>query len=122
MEAKTHEILTLLQAALSEDPRSVALETAEEALENSEEVRALSNKAKLAYEEFGYAQDHFGLESPITKERQHDLYLAKKALDEHPLSRDYAKKYALVRSLYAEIDALLIGPYRDKRVCLERKK
>ena len=122
MEASTREILLSLASALSSDSRNLALSKAEKALEESEEVRELSRKTKEAYEAYGYSADHFGLESEETKKKQHELYLAKKALDEHPLSQEYNARFALVRRLYAEVDAILIGPYREKRVCLERKQ
>lgn len=121
METITVKYLSALKEALASDPRSIALKEIEKQLEESEEVRLLSNKAKEAMEELGYAQEHFGVDSPFSKEKQKELYLAKKALDEHPLSREYTKRYAIIRSLYGEIDALLIGPYRDKRVCLGKK-
>ena len=122
MESSTLKTLTLLKEALAADPRSLALKQVEKDLEGSEEIRLLSNKAKEAMEELAYAQGHYGPNSPLSKDKQRELYLAKKALDEHPLSREYSKRYAIIRSLYGEIDALLIGPYREKRVCLERKK
>lgn len=122
MENDTRVALQNLKSALDLDSRTLSLAEVEKRLEDSDEVKSLSEKAKVALEDFAYAQSHFGNESELTKEKQRALYLAKKALDEHPLSMEYGRHYAAVRSLYSEIDALLIGPYRDKRVCLERKK
>ena len=59
----------------------------------------------------------FILDKMIPKKHLHELYLAKKELDEYPLSQQYQKAYYAVRRLYAELDEILFGPYQYHLSC-----
>ena len=117
MEEALRETLLILAAAIKEDPRLLALDEIDSRLSKSEEVAELSEKAKEKVVDYAYNRDHFGEASELTKASQHEAYLAKKALDEHPLSKEYQAKYRPVRELYAEIDYIILSPYRDKPRC-----
>lgn len=106
---------------LESDPRTLSVEEMEKELNGSEEVASLSTKAKAALEEFALAKDRYGPEDDIVKARLHDLYLAKKALDEHPLSIEYNCRYVALRRLYAEIDEILLGQYRVSGCCNRKR-
>ncbi|MCR5078625.1 MAG: hypothetical protein K6B65_01715 [Bacilli bacterium] len=120
MEERTRELLYVLSSLLESDARCLALKEAEVRLNESDEVRSLSSITKAKMESYAYNKDHFGENSELTKSSLHELYLAKKALDEHPLSKDYQRKYAIVRRLYDELDLILISPFREPLQC-ERK-
>ena len=117
MENETLQALLKLKSALDEDPRVLALAASEKALGDSEEARALKAKVDEASEAYSFNLNHFGEESEATKSSLHELFLAKKALDENPVARQYNSDYAAVRKLYGEIDSRLIGPYRASKRC-----
>ena len=117
MDNKLRETLNTLSDALKEDPRLKELAEKDQALNASEEVHLLSEKAKDALSEFAYNKDHFGEGHELTLKAQRNAYLAKKALDEHPLSKEYNASYKKVRELYDAMDRLLLAPYREKVSC-----
>ena len=122
MNESTREILYTLSSLILEDPRLISLKEAEERLNESEEVATLSNLTKRKMETYAYNRDHFGENSELTKDSLHELYLAKKKLDEHPLSLDYQRKYSVVRKLYDELDSMLISPFREPLRCEGKKQ
>ena len=121
MENETIQALLNLRSAVDSDPRVLQLSKSEEALNASEEVRSLKAKVDEASERYSFEVSHFGEESESAKSSLHELFLAKKALDEHPLSRQYNADYSIVRKLYGQIDSELIGPYRSQRRCEAKK-
>ena len=54
------------------------------------------------------------------KKYQHDLFLKKEALDNHPLVKSYLKAYSEVRDLYFQINEILFNDLslhqKEKRV------
>ena len=122
MEEGTRIALEELREALADDLRLKKLEEAERKLNASEEVASLSQKAKEALSAYAYNRDHFGSVNELTRSAQHEAYLAKKALDEHPLSKEYNAAFKEVRILYDELDGILLSPYREKLNCRRGKE
>ena len=95
----------------------------ERALARAEQLKQKMKRATAAEEAKkkaeGYANSlYFGQDDPEkTPPAQHELYLAKKELDEYPLSQQYQKAYYAVRRLYAELDEILFGPYQYHLSC-----
>ncbi len=117
MEVLTVNLLNELREALASDQRVLALSEAESALSSNEEAKAkklLADKAEETYEE---AMKLHGQDSAEAKAALHDLYLAKKALDELPVSVQYNKCFQEVRRLYDEIDSRVLGPFRSLPRC-----
>ncbi|MCR5491654.1 MAG: YlbF family regulator [Bacilli bacterium] len=117
MEEKTLNALMNLREALRLDPRIAELSMREEELNASDEVKELRKKVDEANENYSFAVNHYGESNNMSKEALHSLYLAKKSLGEHPLSRRYNEAYSTVRKLYDEIDMRLLGAYRARRNC-----
>ena len=117
MEVLTVNLLNELREALNADPRVLALSEAEASLSSDEEANAKKTLADKAEEEYENAIKLHGQDSPEAKAALHDLYLAKKALDELPVSRQYNKCYQEVRRLYDEIDGRVLGPFRSLPRC-----
>ena len=117
MKESTYRALEILKDALDQDERILALDTLDREVNADPKLLELSLEAKKKAE--GYANSlYFGQDDPKkTPPAQHELYLAKKQLDEYPLSREYQKAYYAVRRLYAELDEILFGPYRYALSC-----
>ena len=115
MNETTRASLFLLREVLENDPRSRLLDEKEVLLSASSEVARLSGIAKEKAEAYARASDS---EDEATKaEATKAFHEAKKALDEHPLCRDYQAAYSEVRRLLSEIESILFAPYRDRIRC-----
>ena len=117
MEQRTILALDALIKALEEDTRMVALAEAEEALSRDEGFLALSAEKDAKAESFEKMSALYGENSEKGKEALHELYLAKKAMDEHPLALAYELRYKEVRRLLYEVDEIIFGRFRDKPSC-----
>ena len=89
-----YELKELLEA----DQRIKDLNKKEEAMKNSEEVKALVEKKEQAVSLY--------IDSP---EGQKLLHQSKLELDNHPLVRNYLDAYIKVRDLYFEINDILFS-------------
>ena len=89
-----YELKELLEA----DQRIKDLNKKEEAMKNSEEVKALVEKKEQAVSLY--------IDSP---KGQKLLHQSKLELDNHPLVRDYLDAYIKVRDLYFEINDILFS-------------
>ena len=89
-----YELKELLEA----DQRIKVLNKKEEAMKNSEEVKALVEKKEQVVSLY--------IDSP---EGQKLLHQSKLELDNHPLVRDYLDAYIKVRDLYFEINDILFS-------------
>lgn len=116
MDNKTTSLLFKIKKVLANDSRIVALNEAEKAMNDSEEVMKLSYKKDLAADEYGSMLKIFGDEAVETVESRKRLALAKKELEEHPLVRDYLAKYKEVRKLYDFINDSLFS-YLNNDMC-----
>ncbi len=98
-----------LKELLSQDERVVLLNKLEKEMNDNEEVMALAYQKDLAISNLSDAINHFGENSEEAKKAQHELFLEKEALDNHPLVRDYLKAYQEVRELYFNLNDILFS-------------
>ena len=109
-----------LKDLLDNDERIIRLNKLENELNNNEEVMALSYQKDLAVSSYSDALNHFANYSEEMKKYQHDLFLKKEALDNHPLVKEYLKAYSEVRDLYFQVNEILFNDLslhkKEKRV------
>ena len=117
MNERTCRDLYALANAMENDPRYRELEELDRLLNSDPEVQGLSTKAKKAAEDFDEALRLYGEDSKEAKEAQHLLYIAKKELDEHPLSRRYYAAYSVIRHRDGAIESILLTPFRSQIAC-----
>ena len=98
-----------LKDLLDNDERIIRLNKLENELNNNEEVMALSYQKDLAVSSYSDALNHFANNSEEMKKYQHDLFLKKEALDNHPLVKEYLKAYSEVRDLYFQVNEILFN-------------
>lgn len=98
-----------LKDLLDNDERLIRLNKLENELNNNEEVMALSYQKDLAVSAYSDALNHFANDSEEIKKYQHELFLKKEALDNHPLVKEYLKAYSEVRDLYFQINEILFN-------------
>ena len=98
-----------LKDLLDCDPRILLLNNLEKKMNENEEVMALAYQKDLAINDYNDALNHFANDSEEVKKAQHQLHLKKKALDEHPLVKEYLKAYTEVRDLYYQINDILFA-------------
>ena len=98
-----------LKDLLSQDERVILLERIEKEMNANEEAMALAYQKDLAINNLSDAINHFGENSEEAKNAQHELFLKKEALDNHPLVRQYLKAYQEVRELYFNINDILFS-------------
>lgn len=117
MEKKTLSALNALLTAVAEDPRLLALSEDEQRLSEDEEFVRLSHEKDAKADSFEETRRHYGGESEEAKKALHELYLAKKSMDEHPLARTYESHYKQVRELFDEMDRIVFDCFRGKPNC-----
>ena len=109
-----------LKDLLDNDERIIRLNKLEKELNNNEEVMALSYQKDLAVSSYSDALNHFANDSKEIKQYQHELFLKKEALDNHPLVKEYLKAYSEVRDLYFQINEILFNDLslhqKEKRI------
>ena len=98
-----------LKDLLSQDERVILLDKLEKEMNANEEVMALAYQKDLAITNLSDAINHFGENSEEAKKAQHELFLKKEALDNHPLVREYLKAYQEVRELYFNLNDILFS-------------
>ena len=108
-----------LKDLLDNDERIIRLNKLENELNNNEEVMALSYQKDLAVSAYSDALNHFANDSKEIKQYQHELFLKKEALDNHPLVKSYLKAYSEVRDLYFQINEIL---FNDLSLHLKEKR
>ena len=108
-----------LKDLLDNDERIIRLNKLENELNNNEEVMALSYQKDLAVSAYSDALNHFANDSKEIKKYQHELFLKKEALDNHPLVKEYLKAYSEVRDLYFQINEIL---FNDLSLHLKEKR
>lgn len=108
-----------LKDLLDNDERLIRLNKLENELNNNEEVMALSYQKDLAVSAYSDALNHFANGSEEIKKYQHELFLKKEALDNHPLVKSYLKAYSEVRDLYFQINEIL---FNDLSLHLKEKR
>ena len=98
-----------LKELLSQDERVLLLDKLEKEMNANEEVMALAYQKDLAISNLSDAINHFGENSEEAKKAQHELFLKKETLDNHPLVREYLKAYQEVRELYFNLNDILFS-------------
>ena len=98
-----------LKDLLDNDERIIRLNKLENELNNNEEVMALSYQKDLAVSSYSDALNHYANNSEEIKKYQHELFLKKEALHNHPLVKEYLKAYSEVRDLYFQINEILFN-------------
>jgi hypothetical protein len=114
MEKELEESLLILANALKSDPRVVKLDQLEKRLMVDPAVLELSKHKDAAEQAYSLVLSYANEKSPEALAAQKQLYLAKKALDENPLVREYNAAYIVVRDLYMALDDILYAPFRKK--------
>lgn len=109
MVSNIHLLAGELKDLLDNDERIIRLNKLENELNNNEEVMALSYQKDLAVSAYSDALNHFANDSEEIKQYQHELFLKKEALDNHPLVKEYLKAYSEVRDLYFQINEILFN-------------
>ena len=98
-----------LKDLLDNDERIILLNELEKKMNENEEVMALAYQKDLAVNEYSDALNHFANDSEEVKKAQHNLFVKKEALDNHPLVRDYLNAYSKVRDLYYQVNEILFN-------------
>ena len=109
MERDIYLEAEILQKIIQNDPRIKKLNELEKKMEEDKEVILLAYQKDVATTEYSDILNIYDRENEIAKKYQHKLYLAKKALDEHPLVQQYLKAYKEVRELYSSINEILFS-------------
>ena len=109
-----------LKDLLDNDERIVRLNKLEKQMNENEEVMALSYQKDLAVSFYSDALNHYANNSEEMKKYQHELFLKKEALDNHPLVKEYLKAFSEVRDLYFQVNEILFNDLslhqKEKRV------
>ena len=103
-----------LKELMDSDPRFILLAEKEKAMENSEEVMALSYNKDLKETYLSDALKHFPSGSIEVKRAHLELFRASEKLDSHPLVKEYLKAYKEVETLLNEINNILFSDIRNK--------
>ena len=109
MTKDIYELANELKELIDSDERIILLNKLEKEMNNNEEVMALSYRKDVAASIYSDALKHEKEESPICKKAQHELFIAKEQLDNHPLVRDYLSAYSKVRDLYFYLNDIIFG-------------
>ncbi len=102
-----------LSDSIEKDPLVVLLQQAEKAMEESPEIARLAYAYDLSQTCYNDCLKIYSEHSPEVAEAQRDLYLKKKALDEHPLTQNYFQHFAKVRAMYDQIQESLFAPFNQ---------
>ena len=115
MEDKIYFLAKDINSELNNNPDVILLNKLEKELNDSYEVYTLSNKKDEALEKYLSNKEALGEDSEITKQSLKELSLAKEALNNHPLVKEYLSVYSRVRDLYLEINNILLDDFRKGR-------
>ena len=103
-----------LKSLLENDERFIRLNNAEKAMENNEEVMALSYNKDLKETYLSDTLKHFPQGSPEVKHAHLELFRASERLDAHPLVKEYLKAYKEVEAILNEVNNILFGDLKKK--------
>ena len=102
-----------LKELMHNDPRFITLNEKEKAMENNEEVMALSYNKDLKETYLSDALKHYPQGSEEIKHAHVELYRASERLDAHPVVKEYLKAYREVETLLNEINDILFKDLRS---------
>ena len=109
MTENIYSLAYSLKDLLVSDQRIINLDKLEKTMNENEEVMALAYQKDLAVNAYSDALNHFAENSEEVKKAQHQLFIKKEALDNHPLVREYLKAYSEVRDLYYHLNDILFS-------------
>lgn len=109
-----------LADTIEKDPRVISMKTAEKAMEENDEIGHLAYAFDLAQTHYNDLLKIYSETAPEAQSAQKDLYLKKKALDEHPLVREYLHCYQDVRLMYDTLQNELFAPFNE-HLCGEKR-
>ena len=109
MDEKIYSLAFELKELLSHDERITLLDSLEKKLNENEEVMALAYQKDVVVTNYSDVLNHFSENSEEVKKAQKELYEKKKALDSHPLVREYLSAYSEVRDLYFSVNDILFS-------------
>ncbi|NLB48756.1 MAG: YlbF family regulator [Erysipelotrichia bacterium] len=109
MDKSVYVLAMELKQFLKEDCRLQLLDKLEIAMNQNAEVMALAYQKDIAVMEYSTTLNHFPNDAEVTVKARQQLFQKKKALDEHPLVRQYLSAYSEVRDLYFTISKILFG-------------
>lgn len=107
MNERLYELTYKLKEDISSDKRVLLLNKIEDELNNNDEVISLAYKKDKLSSEYSDLLSYLKEDDPIVKNKQKELYEAKKQLDSLPLVIKYNKAYQDVRILLEEISNIL---------------
>lgn len=111
MDEKLLEEIYILKAMLADDERIRRLDDLSKRLDEDEEVIALAYQKDLKALDYSDALNHYSRDDQNVKPFEKALFLAKYALDSHPLVKEYQAAYQKVRLLYEDINNILFGDF-----------
>ena len=103
-----------LKELLNHDPRFILLAEKEKAMENNEEVMALSYNKDLKETYLSDALKHYPSGSPEVRHAHVELFHASEKLDAHPVVKEYLKAYKEVEVVLNEINKILFSDLKRK--------
>ena len=116
MEKDIIEEAYTLKQAMTQHPHVIELEQIEAAMNQSEEVKALSLFFHQAQNRYNELLHYYPTDSHEVEVAQRDLFEAKQKLDLHPLVHQYYGLYREVRAIYQQVQDALFTPFTS-RVC-----
>lgn len=116
MLEKLENELLLLKNALKDDPRIILLNQLEEEVNSCPRLIGLSKQKEAAIADYSLAISCYPKDGAEVKKAQTNLYKAKLAIDEDPLSVRYSAAFIEVRDLYMLIDDIIFSEFRKKTV------
>lgn len=120
MNDKLLKSLYELKNAIDNDGRMKNLLRIEKEMENNEEVILLARIKDNINDRYNDLLKIYDEKDERVTKVQEELYVAKKALDEHPLVKEYLKAYKEVRLMYEKVDETLIKPFKT-HVCEDKE-
>ena len=102
-----------LKELMNADERFILLNEKEKAMENNEEVMALSYNKSLKETYLSDALKHFDSHSKEVKHAHVELYRASERLDNHPVVKEYLKAYKEVETLLNKINEILFSDIKS---------
>lgn len=119
MNEKLAVALNELKNSINSDHRIILLNELDDKINKSDEVMVLAYKKDVLSVKLNDNLNHFKDDSEEVRSIQKELYLAKLALDTHPLVKEYNKAYKEVRKMYDEINDTLFSNFKINHKCGE---
>ncbi len=101
--------LYVLKRLIDNDPRVLKLNSADNSLSNNDEACSLAYKKQESEIKYSDALKYFPENSKEVNGAQKELFIAKKHIDELPITREYYAAYKDVRELYNYINETLFA-------------